>query len=165
MNTMRNRLAMPLLGTALALALSLIPLTAALAQNAQADEIIALAKSQWAAENAMKPTTEAWANIADDYTEFNPVFPTRIDGKALAARFYDAQSKSGDVGMVSEMQNAKVQVYGDTAILTYNYAGMTKNAKGELKPDTAKSTRVYVKQNNKWMLVHANFAPVSAPAD
>jgi ketosteroid isomerase-like protein len=63
------------------------------------------------------------------------------------------------------MQNAKVQVYGDTAILTYNYAGMTKNAKGELKPDSAKSTRVYVKQNNRWMLVHANFAPVAAPAN
>ncbi|MGI8561547.1 MAG: hypothetical protein ACR2J7_08985 [Luteimonas sp.] len=25
----------------------------------------------------------------------------------------------------------------------------------------AKSTRVYVKQGGKWMLVHANFAPVA----
>ena len=165
MNTYRNRYAFPLLGTTLALALALAPFTAVVAQDAQANEIIALAKAQWAAENAMKPTSEAWTNVADDYTEFNPVLPTRVDGKALAAKFYDALSKSGDVGMVSEMQNAKVQVYGDTAILTYNYAGMTKNAKGELKPDTAKSTRVYVKQNNRWMLVHANFAPVVAPAN
>jgi ketosteroid isomerase-like protein len=163
MSTIRNRFAMPLIGTAFALAM--VPFTAALAQDAVANEIIALAKSQWAAENAMKPTSEAWTNIADDYTEFNPAFPTRVDGKALAAKFYDAQNQSGDVGMVSEMQNAKVQVYGDTAILSYNYAGMTKSAKGELKPNTAKSTRVYVKQNNRWMLVHANFAPVAAAAD
>ncbi len=165
MTTNRNRLLAPLLGAALALALTLVPISSVWAQDAVSGEIIALAKAQWAAENAMKPTTEAWANVADDYTEFNAVFPTRIDGKALAAKFYDAQSKSGDVGTVSEMQNAKVQVYGDTAILTYNYAGMTKNAKGELKPDMAKSTRVYVKQNNRWMLVHANFAPVVAPGD
>lgn len=165
MTTIRNATTMSLLGAALALALTLAPFTSVVAQDAQASEIIALAKAQWAAENAMKPTSEAWTSIADDYTEFNPAFPTRIDGKALAAKFYDAQSKSGDVGMVSEMQNAKVQVYGDTAILTYNYAGMTKNAKGELKPNTAKSTRVYVKQNNRWMLVHANFAPVVAAAD
>lgn len=162
MSMIRNRFT---IATALALALALAPFTAVAAQDAQANEIIALAKAQWAAENAMKPTSEAWANIADDYTEFNTVFPTRIDGKALAAKFYDAQNQSGDVSMVSEMQNAKVQVYGNTAILTYNYAGMTKSAKGEMKSDTAKSTRVYVKQNDRWMLVHANFAPVAAPAN
>lgn len=163
MSSNRNRLTRAALASILAL--SLAPFTGVLAQDATASEIIALAKSQWAAENAMKPTSEAWTSVADDYTEFNSAFPTRIDGKALAAKFYDAQSQSGDVGMVSEMQNAKVQVYGDTAILTYNYAGMTKTAKGELKPDTAKSTRVYVRQNNRWMLVHANFAPVAAPAN
>lgn len=155
-----KRLATPLLSAALAVTLLLTPFASVLAQDAKADEIIALAKSQWAAENAMKPVSEAWTSVADEYTEFNSILPTRVDGKALAAKFYDAQNQSGDSNLVSEMQNARVQFHGDTAILTYNYAGVTKSAKGELTNNLAKSTRVYVKQNGRWMLVHANFAPV-----
>jgi ketosteroid isomerase-like protein len=55
------------------------------------------------------------------------------------------------------MLNPKVQVYGDVAILSYNYAGMTKDKDGLVKPNKAKSTRVYAKIGGKWMLVHANF--------
>ncbi|HET6603059.1 MAG TPA: DUF4440 domain-containing protein [Xanthomonadaceae bacterium] len=131
------------------------------AQNA--DDIIALAKAQWAAENQNKPHAEAWTTIANDYTEFNPVLPVLVEGKAQAAKFYDAMRQSGETGVVSEMLNPHVQFYGDAAILTYNYAGMTKLADGTMRPDLAKSTRVYAKQNGKWMLVHANFAPVAAP--
>jgi len=57
------------------------------------------------------------------------------------------------------MTNAKVQAYGDVAILTYNFVGVTQDADGETQPMLAKSTRVYVKQNGAWKLVHANFAP------
>ena len=128
------------------------------AQNA--DEIIALAKAQWAAENQNKPAAEAWGNVADDYTEFNAVAPSLIKGKALNAKFFDASLGSGDTGLVSEMLNQNVQFYGDIAILTYNYYGMTKDKDGKIKPNLAKSTRVYVKMNGKWMLVHANFAPL-----
>jgi len=64
--------------------------------------------------------------------------------------------------MFSDMQNGRVQVYGDTAILTYNFAGLRRGADGKVNPSLAKSTRVYVKHGGKWMLVHANFAPVAA---
>ncbi|MGA8212820.1 MAG: hypothetical protein WB799_04460 [Candidatus Sulfotelmatobacter sp.] len=57
--------------------------------------------------------------------------------------------------MVTEIINPKVQVYGDTAILTYNFAGLRQAKDGKIEPDTAKVTRVYVKQTGKWMLVHA----------
>ena len=33
------------------------------------------------------------------------------------------------------MANAKVQVYGDVAILSYNYVGSTKNKDGEIEPN------------------------------
>jgi len=55
-----------------------------------------------------------------------------------------------------------VQVYGDTAILTYNFAGLRRAADGKVAPALAKSTRVYVKQGGKWMLVHANFSPLAS---
>lgn len=126
-----------------------------------ADAVIKMAKGQWAEENA-NPGKISSAAIADDYTEFNQDFPTRIDGKAMADRIYEAISNDGSKGMASEMANAKVQVYnGDTAILTYNYLGVTKMADGSTVPSLAKSTRVYVKIGGTWKLVHANFAPVT----
>ena len=126
-------------------------------------EVMALARSQWAADIAGQPAARMMETVADDYTEFNGDYPTRIDGKAMAVAMAniapDVKSVYGD------MQNAKVQTYGDTAILTYNYAGITRGADGKVKPSIAKSTRVYVRSGGKWLLVHANFAPVTVPAN
>ena len=142
--------------------LALLSLQAVPAFAQDAEEVIAVAKAQWVAENAHKPVSEAWASIADDYTEFNGEMPTLVKGTALAGKFYDVDPKT--TGKVSEMLNPNVQFYGDTAILTYNYAGVTHTSEGKYTTDLAKSTRVYVKQGGKWMLVHANFAPF-VPAD
>jgi ketosteroid isomerase-like protein len=126
-------------------------------------EVMALARSQWAADIAGQPAARMMETVADDYTEFNGDYPTRIDGKAMAVAMAniapDVKSVYGD------MQNAKVQTYGDTAILTYNYAGITRGADGKVRPSIAKSTRVYVRSGGKWTLVHANFAPVTVPAN
>lgn len=129
----------------------------------RADDIIALAKAQWAAENHNKSSAEAMATVAADYTEFNAVAPTLIEGKALASTLYDASLRSGDTALASEMLNPHVQFYGNVAILTYNYLGMTMAKDGKTTSNLAKSTRVYAKINDKWMLVHANFAAVVVP--
>jgi len=100
---------------------------------------------------------EASANWADEYTQFNPTFATRLDGKAQLVSLEKANSAGGGEGLFSDMANPKVQVYGDVAILSYNYMGVTKDKDGELENTRAKSTRVYVKKGGKWMLVHANF--------
>lgn len=125
-----------------------------------AAEIMGRARAQWAAEAAGKSIAEQSANTADDYTEFNADYPTRIDGKALSDRLTDALGTDGSKSLAGDMANPKVQVYGDTAILTYNFVGMRKDKDGKVAPSNAKSTRVYAKMNGKWMLVHANFAPV-----
>lgn len=123
-------------------------------------EIMGLARAQWASEIAKQPAASQLSSLADDYTEFNPDYPTRLDGKDLAVRMLSVTPDV--VSVMSEMQNAKVQTYGDTAILTYNFVGLNRGADGKIKPNTAKSTRVYVRQGGRWMLVHANFAPVAA---
>ena len=151
-----------LLPLAIGLMVAAGPLFAAEPSGA-ADEVMAVARAQWAAENQNKPSSQSMASIADDYTEFNGDVPTLLEGKAIAGRFYDASLQSGDKGLVSEMVNPHVQVYGDTAILTYNFAGVTKGGDGKMHNNFAKSTRVYVKQGGDWKLVHANFAPVVAP--
>ncbi len=142
--------------------LALFNLPALAQTNTQiAVEVIAITKAQWAAEMAKEPTATAMQNVADEYTEFNPDTPTRVDGKDLNMRLYDAFA--GGVGslVAAEMANEKVQVYGDVAILTYNFVGMTKDKDGVVAPTLAKSTRVYVNKDGQWMLVHANFAAVN----
>ena len=139
--------------------IAVLSLSVFAAHHTVADQVIAVTKAQWAAEMKNDVAT-AMKNVADDYTEFNPDYPTRLDGKAMNVRLSEAfNSGSGDT-VAAEMANPKVQVYGDVAILTYNYIGAAKNKDGEIESVKAKSTRVYVKQGGQWMLVHANFAPV-----
>jgi ketosteroid isomerase-like protein len=136
-------------------------LTAVAQTNDQvAREVIAITKAQWAAQSAKKPAPVWMKTVADEYTEFNPDSPIRLDGKALNGRLGDAFTSGSGEFVVDEMVNEKVQVYGDVAILSYNYVGVTKDKDGKVETSLAKSTRVYVKKDGKWMLVHANFAPV-----
>jgi ketosteroid isomerase-like protein len=125
-----------------------------------AAEIMAMARAQWAAEIAGQSAADQMTSAVDDYTEFNQDYPVRIEGKALNARLSDATTSDGSKTLAAEMVNPKVQVYGDTAILSYNYVGVLRDKDGKVSPNSAKSTRVYSKMGGKWMLVHANFAPV-----
>lgn len=97
-------------------------------------------------------------DVADEYTEFNAETPTRMDGKDLNMRLADALTSGSSAFVAAEMVNPKVQVYGDVAILTYNFVGMSRDKDGVVEPSLAKSTRVYAKKGGRWMLVHANFA-------
>ena len=129
------------------------------ADQATADAVIAMTKAQWAA-GIKDPTNvaEQSKDMSDDYTEFNGQYATRLDGKAMNSRLAEASGKESSKSLASEMTNPKVQVYnGDTAILTYNFVGVTQDKDGKTTPDRAKSTRVFVKKDNKWTLVHANF--------
>jgi ketosteroid isomerase-like protein len=119
------------------------------------EEVIALTYKLWDAEN-LKDMAFRNKHVSDDYTEFNSVFSTRIDGKTKNFKLSDANF-SGGTSLSDEMLNPKVQVYGDVAILTYNFAGVVKDNDGKTRSSKAKSTRVYVKMNGEWKLVHANF--------
>ena len=119
------------------------------------DEIIALTYKIWKAEDDKDMATRN-KYISDDYTEFNSDYATRIEGKAKNFNLSDANAK-GVTSLANEMLNPKVQVFGDVAILSYNYAGVVKDNSGKVTGSKAKSTRVYVNMNGTWKLVHANF--------
>ena len=125
-----------------------------------AKEVIAITKAQWAAEMNKRPAATRLQNVADEYTVFNPDSPTRLDGKDLTMRLVEASSSGSGRLVAAEMANELVQVYEDVAILSYNFIGLTKDKDGKIENLLAKSTRVYVKKDRKWMLVHANFAQV-----
>jgi ketosteroid isomerase-like protein len=54
-----------------------------------------------------------------------------------------------------QMYNPRVQVYGDTAVLTYN-SSVNASFAGQPVNYTAKVTSVYVKQGNTWRVVHGH---------
>ncbi len=124
-----------------------------------AAEVIALAKAQWAAEMANQPAATVMKDVADEYSVFSPEFPTRVDGKDVNMRINDAFSADPARTIAAEMANPRVQVYGDVAILSYNYIGLVEQD-GGVETSLAKSTRVYARIDGAWRLVHANFAPV-----
>ncbi len=133
--------------------------------QATSDAIIGMVKAQWAAEMKNPASVaEQMKDAADDYTELNADYATRIEGKSANTRLAEASAKNSGKTVGAEMLNPKVQVYnGDTAILTYNYAGVLMDKDGKTEPARAKSTRVFVKQNNKWVMVHANFGADPLP--
>jgi ketosteroid isomerase-like protein len=135
------------------------------ADQAVSDAVIAMTKAQWAA--GIKDQTnvaEQTKDMSDDYTEFNGDYATRLDGKALNARLAEAAGKDTGKTIAGEMANAKVQVYnGDVAVLTYNYVGLSQDKDGKTTPSRAKSTRVFVKKGDKWIMVHANFGADPLP--
>jgi hypothetical protein len=135
------------------------------ADQATADAVIAMTKAQWAA-GIKDPTNvaELSKDMSDDYTEFNGQYATRLDGKAMNSRLAEAAGKDSGKTIGAEMANPKVQVYNcNVAILTYNYVGLTQDKDGKTEAQRAKSTRVFVKKDSKWMLVHANFAADPLP--
>jgi ketosteroid isomerase-like protein len=133
--------------------------------QAISDAVIAMTKAQWAA-GIKDPTNvaEQMKDASDDYTEFNGQYSTRLDGKAMNSRLAEAAGKDSGKTVVGEMANPKVQVYnGNVAILTYNYVGLNQDKDGKQTAERAKSTRVFVKKDTKWVMVHANFAPDPLP--
>jgi ketosteroid isomerase-like protein len=126
-----------------------------------AEEVIALARAQWAAEVANESAAISMQSVADEYTQFDSGFPTRLDGKDLNMRITDGFASGVGQLVAADMVNEKVQVHGDVAILSYNFIGLVKDKDGVVEPVLAKSTRVYARMDGSWMLVHANFAPVN----
>ncbi len=129
-----------------------------------ADEVIRITRALWAAD-AQRDLSGAMRHIADDYTEFNPQFATRLDGKAISRTLTEAGHRAAGTTLVYDMANPKVQVYGNVAILSYNYVGVAQDGNGVNQTIRAKSTRVYVRQGNEWMLVHANFGADPLPGN
>lgn len=61
-----------------------------------------------------------------------------------------------------QMYNPRVQLYGDTAVLTYN-SSISATFAGQPVNYTAKVTSVYVKQGNAWRVVHGHESMNPAP--
>jgi ketosteroid isomerase-like protein len=156
---MRKQLSLILLLLAVVcICVTLFAATGALARSSEQQSIA----SQIIARE--KASVEAWQRkdkafyadlLADDSTYFNSFSPyLDADPKTnFMPRFeqYAEMFKYNDF----QMYNPRVQVYGDTAVLTYN-SSVSATFNGQPLNYTAKMTVVYVKQGNTWRVVHGH---------
>ncbi|HEX8843872.1 MAG TPA: nuclear transport factor 2 family protein [Pyrinomonadaceae bacterium] len=111
-----------------------------------------------------KASFEAWQKkdkaffadfLADDATFFSFESPyLQTDPKINFLPKFDQYAEMFKMNDF-QMYNPRVQVYGDTAVLTYN-SSVSASFGGQTINYTAKVTSVYVKQGNSWRVVHAH---------
>jgi ketosteroid isomerase-like protein len=128
-----------------------------------AAEIVGLAQAQIDATVARRPVAERMSAISDDYTLFQTFSNTRIDGKAGVVALNTALDAGGGRTLVTQMLNSRVQVYGDTAILTYNTYSINQDREGATSSDQSRVTRVYVRRGARWLNVHTHISRPATP--
>jgi len=100
-----------------------------------------------------------WTEISsDDVTYFDPTLEAPIVGlEALKTYYANIEGKIKYEG--SEYLQPQVQVYGDTAVLSYRYVSTNIGENGTPAHHTRwNCTEVYVKIHNKWKIVHTHWS-------
>jgi ketosteroid isomerase-like protein len=143
---------MPKLLPAAALALALAaPALAVPAAGDTASTIIAMERA--ALDRSDKGDVKGFLEIsAPDVVYLDPALDKPIEGHpALTAYYANFPNTSAGHG---EMSNAKVQVYGDVAILSFHYLSQI----GTKRQKVWNATEVYRKTNAGWRIVNTHWS-------
>ena len=118
-----------------------------------AKEILEIVKA-WNDSFTRNDIETYFSYIHQDLTLFIPSSPYRIDGKQDDQDEFEwSLSKSRTkVHFFQEMQ-PKIQLYGDTAIVTYHNRG-AYGPDGSEQVYYFKETNVLIKENDQWKIIH-----------
>jgi len=99
-----------------------------------------------------------WAELAaEDITYFDPGLNHRLDGMQAYSELL-AQLEGRIYYDGSEYTGAKVQVLGDTAVLTFNYVSKTNADGGRVTRGAPwNTTEVYSRIDGEWRIVHTHW--------
>lgn len=131
-----------------------------------------LAAAQEASEEeAVKQTLVAmWAAVEDgdvdryashihpDFTAFGEFDVYLAKGKELEVANYADYMKRA-TGVHTDMHHAEVTVKGDVAWITYYWTDHGMSG-GERFSSRGKSTRIFVKEDGKWLCIHGHYTAV-----
>ncbi|MEP1086686.1 nuclear transport factor 2 family protein [Algoriphagus sp.] len=100
------------------------------------------------------------AHIHPEFTQFGEYDPVLREGKeaeikGIAEWIADSQD------IHTEMINPNVTVNGDVAWITYYWKDEGETA-GEAFASTGKSTRIFVKEDGKWLCIHGHYTLLTA---
>jgi ketosteroid isomerase-like protein len=100
---------------------------------------------------------------APELTAFHASNPYRVDNQQMIRDalkvFYKDSSPTG----LYKLQ-PRVQLYGDTAVVTYHFVETGEAEGGKLYAYEGKQTDVFVKKQGKWTLVHFHSSRVTKPS-
>ena len=98
---------------------------------------------------------------AQNVSYFDPVTEKRVDGLEAMRAYYAPLMGKIHVDRY-EMKNVNVQHHGDVAVLSYNLVnyGASFDGKAEAAPHPWNSTKVYVKIDGRWKIVHDHWSYV-----
>lgn len=100
-----------------------------------------------------------WAEIsADDVSYVDPALTAPVIGIEAIRKYYEPL-----VGKIfydgSEYVNPRVALYGDTAVLTYNYHSLSNDPNGKLRRSSFwNTTEVYHRGAGRWKIVHTHWS-------
>ena len=102
-----------------------------------------------------------WAEIsAPEVTYVDPVLTAPIVGLEAYTAYLEAL-KGKVVYQGSEYLNPKVAVYGDVAVMTYNYRSRGASAAGAVREQTLwNATEVYARFGEAWRIIHTHWSYV-----
>ena len=96
------------------------------------------------------------AHLHPDFTSFGETDPYLNEGKA-----YELRSVADWIrrvpGVHTEMHQPRVTVRGDMAWITYYWTDAGTTRDGERQTSAGKSTRIFVKENGRWLCIHGHY--------
>ena len=103
-----------------------------------------------------KEDIERYANyIHDDFTQFGETDPTLNIGKQIEIDGVRDWVKNSD-GIHTEMIEPRVVIKENVAWITY-YWSDSGTTNGKAFASKGKSTRIFVKENEKWLCIHGHY--------
>ena len=104
--------------------------------------------------------TQTYAELSTpDLSCYEDVCSYRIDGLEFHLALIQQMSANADMKPARfDMLTPRVQVYGETGIVTYTRL-MTYNEAGRPRWTTCNETRVFVRQDNAWKMAHFHRSP------
>ncbi len=152
----------------MALSISVVPAARALAKSDLSTDTNPEAQAQ-----VKKRLNEIWSVAAKkDFAKlasfhmYGPKFTEFKDGEPRGDAAANRKGEETQLGMLADpkvdMKDLAVNVYGDTAIATFNG---DFSAKMQGKPLAMKmaTTMVFVKYKGDWKIVHEHFSPIGPP--
>jgi len=100
--------------------------------------------------------------VADDVSSFEEETPARIDSVEFHLHYMRQQKtlRPPSAQYRLDIVNPRVQLYGNAAIATYTLV-VTRSDEGGIRFQTTNETRVFVREDGRWMMVHFHKTPIA----
>ena len=127
------------------------------AEETSAEEVLAITRQMLDAMYTSNPEVHR-RHSAEDMSSYEwYIAPQRIDGLEFHLRLIESGGNGGASSL--DMLTPRVQVYGDTAIVNYTLLKTTLPEAAPPQFSTMNETRVFVKLEGIWKMVHLHKSP------